>query len=101
MSDEHGAKRHPYGAQLHTSAGLLGTESQVRREADLVCEALVREINSASRWTAVVDAWQALVHVRRMAREMEAEREHLSGPGPFAFAQFTQTVGSDDATEGV
>lgn len=49
------------------------------READLVCEALVREIGNAQRWSAVVEAWEALLHVRRMSRDMQAEADHLAG----------------------
>lgn len=48
-------------------------------ESEQVCEALVREIANAKRWTAVVDAWKALLNVRRMTRDMEAERAHLQG----------------------
>lgn len=48
-------------------------------ESEQICEALVREIANATRWTAVVDAWKALLAVRRMARDMEAERAHLQG----------------------
>ena len=42
---------------------------------DLVCEALVREIRLASRWSAVVEAWKALLHVRRMAKGLIEEME--------------------------
>ena len=46
-------------------------------EAQLICEALVREIRDAERWSAVVEAWEALLKVRHMARDMERELEHL------------------------
>lgn len=48
-------------------------------EADLICEALVKEIVRGGRWCAVVDAWQALLTVRRMDKDMKAEADHLSG----------------------
>lgn len=51
------------------------------QETALVCEALVREINNARRWSAVLDAWMALGHVRRMSDEMAREREHVTGSG--------------------
>jgi hypothetical protein len=46
-------------------------------EIALVCEALVREIGTATRWCAVVDAWQALLHVRLIGKGMLSElRRH-------------------------
>lgn len=50
-------------------------------EADLICEALVKEIGRGGRWCAVVEAWQALLTVRRMSKDMEVERTYLSGAG--------------------
>lgn len=38
-----------------------------------ICEALVREINRARRWSAVIEAWNALTHVRHMAGNMRQE----------------------------
>lgn len=46
-------------------------------ERDLVCEALVREIRDASRWSAIVEAWNALLHVRHMSKGLI---EELRGP---------------------
>lgn len=46
-------------------------------EADLIAEALVREIASAQRWSAVVDAWNALLRVRHMSRQMLEELDKL------------------------
>lgn len=43
-------------------------------EASLVREALVREIHEAKRWSAVVEAWQALLKVREMANSIQNER---------------------------
>ena len=48
-------------------------------EYSLVREALVREIGDAKHWSSVVEAWQALLAVRRMAEQLLAEQEHLSG----------------------
>lgn len=57
----------------------LVREPEVLREADLVCEALVREIAHAGRWSAVIEAWQALLAVRRISRTMAEEQAILSG----------------------
>ena len=43
------------------------------KEESLVCEALVREIGKADRWSAVMDGWHALLHVRHMASAMHME----------------------------
>jgi hypothetical protein len=51
-------------------------------EYSLVREALVREIGKADRWSAVVDAWEALLHVRRMAGSMLEERERFEPSQP-------------------
>lgn len=63
-------------------------KSKIANEADLICEALVKEIAAGGRWSAVVEAWQALLTVRRMSRDMEAEHKHLSGAGSQAMTQF-------------
>lgn len=49
-------------------------------EGDLICEALVREIGQASRWVAVREAWQALLTVRRMQKEMLDEQKLFKTP---------------------
>lgn len=48
-------------------------------EADLICEALVKEIGRGGRWCAIVEAWQALLTVRRISKNMDDERAHLTG----------------------
>lgn len=48
-------------------------------EMELVCEALVREIGSATRWSAVREAWFALLHVRHMWKQIHGERDHSAG----------------------
>ena len=48
----------------------------VEKEEALICEALVREINNATRWSAVIEAWLALLRVRRMASEMKKEENN-------------------------
>ena len=53
----------------------------LENEESLACEALVREINRATRWTAVLGAWQALLNVRRMAAAMHKEAELFEGRG--------------------
>ena len=41
----------------------------------LIREALVREISDAARWSAIEEAWHALLHVRRMAKSMKEEAD--------------------------
>jgi len=48
-----------------------------KKEGDLICEALVREMYQSRRWTAIVEAWQALMHVRQQQKNHCAEMEHL------------------------
>lgn len=43
-------------------------------DEQLVCEALVCEIRDAKRWVAVMEAFQALLAVRRMAESLRASR---------------------------
>lgn len=38
-------------------------------------EALVCEIRDAQRWSAIMEAWDALLHVRLMAKQMKEEAE--------------------------
>jgi len=38
-------------------------------------EALVREIRDAQRWSSMVEAWEALLQVRRLAEELKEEEE--------------------------
>lgn len=47
-------------------------------QADAVCKVLCREIANAKRWSAIVDAWQAILTVRRMEKELRAEQEYLN-----------------------
>lgn len=65
---------------------LLDTDP-VTNDEQLVCEALVREIGKAKRWTAVVEAWKALLKVRHMADELKSERRTL---GPCTAEQMPQ-----------
>ena len=51
----------------------------IEKESELIIEALVREIRDAGRWCAVVEAWQALLSVRRKAKSLMAEVDYLSG----------------------
>ena len=45
----------------------------------LIREALVKEIRDASRWSAIVDAWSALLHVRLRAKRLQEEKAKLDG----------------------
>ena len=50
-------------------------------EHSLIREALVREIRYARRWSAIVDAWDALQHVNLMAKQMKEEHDrHENNP---------------------
>ena len=64
-------------------------------DPSLICEALVREIRDAQRWSAVEEAWQALLNVRRMSREMAWERNHLRGAYQSGSARRPHTEGDD------
>lgn len=44
--------------------------SELQREADLVCEALLREIERAKRWQTIKTAWGAIQTVRRQERRL-------------------------------
>ena len=55
----------------------------------LIREAIVREIRDAQRWSAIEEGWQALLHVKQMAKALHEEYDliHLptaygSGAGP-------------------
>ena len=54
---------------------------QIDREESLVCEALVREIGSADRWSAILEAWSSLMYVRKMAANLRSEHKHLFPSG--------------------
>ena len=45
----------------------------------LIREALVKEIRDATRWSAIIDAWSALLHVRLRAKRLQEERAELDG----------------------
>ena len=52
----------------------MNVEDKFQREEDLICEALVREIGRASRWSARVEAWDALLSTRREGQSLRDER---------------------------
>ena len=51
----------------------------ITQEESLICEMLVNEIKKAERWSAIIDAWQALLHVRLKAKQLQAEWKRLYG----------------------
>ena len=59
------------GPKLDWCAKSYGTP--LAEEESLICEALVREIGMAQRWSAVLDGFNALLHVRHMAAPMHLE----------------------------
>ena len=50
-----------------------GYETPLTKEEALICETLVREIGRAGRWSAVLEGFNALLHVRHMAASMHIE----------------------------
>ena len=62
----------PDGATgLDTSAKAY--KGSLADEEAVICETLVREIGRAQRWSAVVEGFNALLHVRRTAHSMHVE----------------------------
>ena len=60
----------------------------VDTECSLVCEALVREIRDAQRWSAVVEAWEALLRVRQQHQERSEPEIVGLGCAPPVVRQF-------------
>ena len=57
-------------------------ETPLVKEEALICEALVREVVRATRWSAVLDAFNALGHVRIMAGNMHREAAQMEHSQP-------------------
>jgi len=56
-------------------------ETPLAKEEALVCETLVREMAQATRWSAVLDIFNALGHVHLMADNMHREAARMEhGP---------------------
>lgn len=53
-------------------------ETPLAKEESLICEALVREMALATRWSAILDAFNALGHVRIMAGNMHREAKVMA-----------------------
>jgi len=49
--------------------------NKIETEEHLICEALVREIRSATRWSGIVEAWDALLYVRLLAKQLKEEQK--------------------------
>jgi len=60
-----------------------GHDTPLADEESLVCEALVREIAHATRWSAVIDGYNALGHVRLMASGMHREAAMFDGKSEY------------------
>ena len=52
-------------------------ETPLKKEEALIAETLVKEIAMATRWSAVLDAFNALRHMRTMAGNMHVEAESM------------------------
>lgn len=76
---------------MNHSGANIGTDKR-QNEEDLMAEALVREIGRAGRWCAMVDAWHALLTVRRVGAAMKAEQDYLSC-GSAGGAGFASSIG--------
>lgn len=61
---------------MRTAEILMSDRPTGHKAADLVAEALVREIGRAERWQSIEAAWVALIHTRHMADQMQAESEN-------------------------
>lgn len=49
--------------------------TEFETESQLVREALVREIRDATRWSAIMEAWGALLNTRRKADALISETQ--------------------------
>ena len=56
--------------------------NNIQNEEDLICEALVREIGRASRWSARVEAWQALLSTRHEGKCLRQEQAGMKDESP-------------------
>lgn len=72
-------KTKPSEAVPPPAAGYAPPEAACDSET-VICEALVREIGIAQRWQGMVEAWQALLRVRQMARSLKMERDQRENP---------------------
>ena len=50
---------------------------KIEKKESLICECLVREIIRAKRWSAVEEAWQAILKVRLMGKQLRKELGEL------------------------
>ena len=70
-------------------------ETPLAKEESLICEALVKEMGRATRWSAVLDVFNTLGHVRLMAANMHREAAQMESgvaqPVEFGVAQPEQS----------
>ena len=73
----------------------ISKKVSLETDYSLVREGLVREIGEADRWSTIMDAWKALLHVRHMATFMlsEQERSHSSVFAPVHDPFHVQYIG--------
>ena len=63
--------------QATLAGGLNGPKPDIGVQSQLIQEALVKRIRDADRWSAVTEAWEALLKVQRMEKDMRTEREFI------------------------
>lgn len=74
--------------------------NDVQRDEDLICEALVREIDRASRWTARVEAWQALVSTRHRGQCLRADIDRQLVANGYKHSEQPEATGRRSKDEG-
>ena len=72
-----GAKLQREAAGGRVDAVVIQPVDDVKVQARLVKEALVRQIRDAKRWTSIKESWEALLSVERMSKGLIEERQYL------------------------
>ncbi len=63
---------------IHERLVMNGARTPLETESSLIQEALVRRIRDADRWQGVKEAWEALLKVQRVSKDMFDEHERFS-----------------------
>ncbi len=62
----------------HKRLVMNGARTPLETESSLIQEALVRRIRDADGWQGVKEAWEALLKVQRVSKDMFDEHERFS-----------------------